>query len=192
MFDMFTQGILIIGVCIIGIIVLILGAVVYIYNRMITLRERCDNAWAQIDVQLKRRFDLIPNLVETVKGYVKHEKSTFENVTRARTLFMNSSSPKQMAKADNMLAGALKTLFAVAENYPKLMANENFKQLQQELSETENKVAYSRQFYNDISTEYNIVIQKIPYVLMAPVMGFKERELFKVKEEDKKPVKVKF
>lgn len=189
---MFFDSGLVMITCGIAIFLGLLGYLVYIYNKLIVLRERCDNAWAQIDVQLKRRFDLIPNLVETVKGYTKHEKTVLENITKARNAWQQATSPKEIAKAENMLASALKTLFAVAENYPKLMANENFKQLQSQLEETENKIAYARQFYNDIATEYNITIQKIPYVFIASLLGFKERELFEIAPKEKGNVKVKF
>ncbi|MCC7569847.1 LemA family protein [Candidatus Micrarchaeota archaeon] len=181
------------GVCIVvGGGLAVVGAAVYMYNTIVVLRERCENAWAQIDVQLKRRFDLIPNLVETVKGYAKHEKTTFENVTKARTSFMNAKGPKEMAEAENMLSGALKSLFAVAENYPNLKANEGFVKMQEQLEETENKISYARQFYNDITTQYNILIQKIPYVLIAPLVGAKQRELFEIKSQEKENVQVKF
>src|SRR5512137_2619928 len=135
-------------------LLVIIGAVaimtVGMYNSLVTLRNRCDNGWSQIDVQLRRRYDLIPNLVETVKGYAKHEREVFEKVTQARTSAINAGTVKDQAQAENMLNGALKTLFAVAENYPELKANQNFLQLQEELSGTESKIAYARQFYNDM------------------------------------------
>ena len=168
------------------------GGIAYMYNKLVVLSKRCDNAWAQIDVQLKRRFDLIPNLVETVKGYAKHEKGIFENVTKARSAWQKAKTPAEKAKAENMLVGALKSLFAVAENYPQLKANENFADLQKQLEETENKIAYARQFYNDIVTEFNTTIQRIPYVFFASVLGFKEKELFEIEGEEKENVKVKF
>ncbi len=173
-------------------IVLILGVVTFIYNSLINLRERGDNAWAQINVQLKRRFDLIPNLIETIKGYAKHEKITLTDITKARSAWQNASTPKEKAKAENMLQGALKSLFAVVENYPQLKANANFMDLQNQLEKTEDKIAYARQFYNDIATEYNIRVQKIPYNLIAGPMGFKERELFEINEQEKQNIKVKF
>jgi len=163
-----------------------------IYNSLIVLRNRIRNAWSQIDVQLKRRADLIPNLVETVKGYAKYEKSVFENVTKARSALLGATSVKDKAKADNMITGALKTLFAVAENYPKLQANQNFLQLQEELSGTESKIAYSRQFYNDSVLSFNNKLQVFPTNMIASWFSFKAEDYFKVEEVDRKPVKVKF
>src|SRR3989338_7187247 len=155
------------------------------YNRLVTLRNRIENAWSQIDVQLKRRFDLIPNLVE-------HEKETFKMVTEARTLMMKSDSIKDKAKADNMLTAGLKSIFAVAEAYPKLMASDNFKMLQEELAGTESKIAYSRQFYNDNVLSLNQAIQQFPTNIISGMFGFKEREYFEVAKAEKEPVKVKF
>ena len=179
-----------------GLIIVLVVIVLFLivaYNRFIVLRNRINNAESQIDVQLKRRYDLIPNLVETVKGYAKHEKTVFTNVTKARTALSNAKTMPQKAKADNMITGALKTLFAVAENYPKLRANENFMMLQEELSGTENKIAYSRQFYNDTVLSYNNSIQRFPTNLIANMFKFKEREFFEPEEKAaKKPVKVKF
>lgn len=166
--------------------------VVLIYNSLITLRTRVDNAWYQIDVQLKRRYDLIPNLVETVKGYAKHEKSTLEMVTKARAQLMSARGVKEQAAANDMLTSALKSLFAVAEAYPQLRANENFKMLQEELAGTESKIAYARQFYNDSVMEYNIKIQSFPSNIIAGVFGFAMREFFKAEEEARKAVKVSF
>jgi LemA protein len=177
----------------IGIIVVVLIAcIALIYNGLIRLKNQVENAWAQIDVQLKRRFDLIPNLIETVKGYAKHEKELMENITKARTNFMSAESVQDKAAADNMLTGTLKSLFAVSENYPNLKANENFLQLQEELSGTENKIAYSRQHYNDMVMEFNTKIQSIPYNVFASMFSFKEKEMFEAAEEEKKNVKVKF
>jgi len=182
-----------------GILLIFLAAILLIalylwslYNSLITLKIRIKEAWSQIDVQLKRRADLIPNLVASVKGYVKHEKTVLENVTKARTALMNATNLKDKAVANNELAGALKTLFAVAENYPQLKANENFLQLQQELTDTEDKVAYSRQFYNTSVTEYNTKIQVFPNVILANNLGFKPEEFFAATEEEKKKVEVKF
>lgn len=177
------------------IIAFLLIFVLYIwslYNSLVALRIRIKEAWSQIDVQLKRRADLIPNLVESVKGYAKHEKSVFENVTKARSALLKAKGPLEKAEANNQLAGALKTLFAVAENYPQLKANENFLQLQKELSDTEDKVAYARQFYNTAVTEYNTKIQIFPNVLIANNFGFKSEEFFEAEEEERKKVKVKF
>ena len=134
--------------------ILIITAVGF-YNGLVNLRNRCENAWSQVDVQLRRRYDLIPNLVETVKGYAKHEKETFQKVTEARNMAINAESVKEQEQAENMLTGTLKSLFAVAENYPDLKANQNFLMLQEELAGTEGKIAYSRQFYNDCVMKYN-------------------------------------
>lgn len=177
------------------IIFVILGIVAYVwltYNSLVTLRERIKEALSGIDVQLKRRTDLIPNLVETVKGYAKHEKEVFENVTKARSQLMKAENLHQKAEADNMLTGALKSLFAVAEAYPNLRASENFQQLQEELSDTENKISYSRQFYNSNVLSYNTKVQTFPSSLIARQFGFKEKEFFETEESEKKPVKVSF
>lgn len=177
----------------IGLVVVVAIIVVLIYNSLVTVRNNAKNAWAQIDVQLKRRSDLIPNLVETVKGYMKYEKGTLEAVTKARTAIMSAKGPKEAAAADNMLAGALKSLFAVAENYPNLKANEGFMQLQEELSGTETKIAYARQLYNDVVLKYNNTIQTIPSNIIAGLFGFKEMEFFKTETEaEREPVKVSF
>ena len=181
----------------IGIIILliIIGIVVYfvlIYNSLINLRNRVKNAWSQIDVQLKRRTDLIPNLVETVKGYAAHEKGVFENVTKARSSLMNAQTPQENAEANNMLTGALKSLFAVAENYPDLKASQNFQDLQRQLSETEDKIAYSRQFYNDTVLMYNNKIQMFPSNLVANQFNFTESEFFEAPEGDREVPEVKF
>ncbi len=174
-------------------VVLLVAAlfVVGIYNRLVQLKVRVDNAWAQIDVQLKRRYDLIPNLVETVKGYAKHEKGTLEEITKLRSQIV-TGTPAQRAKANDMLSGALKSLFAVAENYPQLKANENFKALQDELAGTENKIAYVRTAYNDSVMEYNTAIKVFPNNLLSGMLGFGERQFFEVAEAEKGPVKVQF
>ncbi len=167
--------------------------VIGLYNSLVIQRNRCDNGWAQIDVQLRRRYDLIPNLVETVKGYAKHEREVFETVTKARTQAINANTVKDQGLAENQLAGALKTLFAVAENYPELKANQNFLMLQEELAGTESKVAYARQFYNDAVMKYNTKLQTFPSNVLAGMFGFKPREYFVVGEEEVKgPVKVSF
>lgn len=163
-----------------------------LYNTLITMSTQIDEAWSQIDVQLKRRMDLIPNLVATVKGYAKHEKNVFENVTKARSAMMNAESPEAKAKASDGLSSALKSLFAVAENYPQLKANENFLQLQSELSDTEDKVAYSRQFYNSTVMDYNVKVKVFPNTLLVGVFGFKEKPFFKTEEAERKAVKVDF
>jgi len=176
-----------------GLVVVVAIIIVLIYNGLITLRNNSKNAWAQIDVQLKRRVDLIPNLVESVKGYMKHERGTLEAVTNARAAIMSAKSPKEAAKADGQLAGALKSLFAVAENYPKLEASQNFMQLQEELSGTETKIAYARQLYNDVVLQYNNAIQTIPSNIVAALFGFKGIEFFKTEGEvERQPVQVKF
>lgn len=162
------------------------------YNSLITLRERIKEALSGIDVQLKRRADLIPNLLETVKGYAKHEKSVFENVTKARSELMKADTPHEKAAADNMLTGALKSLFAVAEAYPDLKASDNFKDLQDELSDTEDKVSYSRQFYNSNVLAFNTKIQTFPAAIIASQFGFKAFEFFEAEGEEKKTPKVKF
>jgi len=177
---------------IIIVVVVFVLYIIAIFNSLIWLRNRIQNAWSQIDVQLKRRFDLIPNLVETVKGYAKHEKETFKMVTEARALMTKATSLKEKAKADNMISGALKSLFAVAEAYPQLKANENFMMLQEELSGTESKIAYSRQFYNDTVLKYNTKIQTFPSNIIANMFSFAAKEFFKTEGEERKAVKVKF
>jgi len=180
------------AVCVGGLLLVLIGALVMIFNRLVVLKNRLDNAWAQIDVQLKRRADLIPNLVESVKGYMKHERGVLEEVTKARTALMQAGTVQEKAKANNALAGTLKTLFAVAENYPQLKASENFKMLQEELAGTENKIAYSRTAYNDSVLEYNQTIQVIPYNLVAGMFGHSVKPYFEVAESEKAPVKVQF
>lgn len=182
----------IIGWVLIGVVVLILIILWSLYNGLVRLKNQIQNAWAQIDVQLKRRNDLIPNLVETVKGYAKHEKGVFTEVTKARTAMMNANSFSEKAKASNMLSDTLKSLFAVAENYPTLKANENFLQLQEELSGTENKIAYSRQHYNDMVMRFNTKIQLFPNNVFAGMLNFTKEEMFKAEEAERKNVKVKF
>lgn len=182
-----------IGWIILGIIVVLLLVVVGIYNKLVSLRLRVKNAWAQIDTQLKRRFDLIPNLVETVKGYAKHEEGTLEKVIAARNMYANGSSVNDAAVASDELSSCLKNIFALSESYPDLKANENFKSLQIELTGTEDKIAFARQFYNDTVQKYNETICIFPNNIIANMFGFKEEEFFKVmKEEEKEPVKVQF
>jgi LemA protein len=181
---------LVILLVIIGIIAV---AAIGIYNGLITLRNRADNAWAQVDVQLRRRYDLIPNLVETVKGYAAHEKETFQKVTEARSQAINAGTVAEQGKAENMLTGALKSLFAVAESYPDLKANQNFLMLQEELAGTEGKIAYARQFYNDTVMKFNTKQQVFPSNLIASMFNFQEKEYFEIEEaEAKEPVKVEF
>jgi len=177
---------------IIAIVVIFLLFIWGMYNRLIRLNVRVDNGWSQIDVQLKRRADLIPNLVNAVKGYMKYEKGVLENVTKARSSLIKASDIKGKAKAENQLAGALKTLFAVAENYPKLRASENFQQLQEELSGTENKIAYARQFYNDTVMSFNQAVKVFPTNIFARKLGFKEREFFEAEVKSREAVKVEF
>ena len=184
------MGALVIFLIIIGGLFLI---AVGMYNSLIQMRNRCDNAWAQVDVQLKRRYDLIPNLVETVKGYAKHEREVFQNVTEARTRAINASTVKDQSAAENQLTGALKTLFAVAESYPDLKANQNFLMLQEELAGTEGKIAYARQFYNDQVMKFNQKQQIFPSNIIAKMFTFKEKEYFVLEEPAaKEPVKVSF
>jgi len=162
------------------------------YNRLVVLRNRVDNAWAQIDVQLKRRADLVPNLVETVKGYVKHERKTLQKVTEARSAVVRGGSVAEQAQANNMLTDALKSVFAVAEAYPELKANQNFLMLQEELSGIENKIAYARQFYNDSVLSLNQATQVFPSNLIAGMFGIGQREYFESEGADREPVAVKF
>lgn len=164
---------------------------IYLYNSLIRLRMRVNNAWSQIDVQLKRRYDLIPNLIETVKGYMKHEKSVLENVTKARASLVTGTM-QDKARASNQITQALKSIFAVAESYPQLKANENFQHLQEELSGTESKIAYSRQFYNDSVMQYNEALQVFPKNIFAKVFGFTAREFFETKGKERENVKVQF
>lgn len=178
---------------ILGIIALIIFWMIAIYNGLISLRNRTDEAWSDIDVQLKRRYDLIPNLVNTVKGYAQHEKELFEKVTQARTAAMGAQAPGDKAQAENMLTGALKSLFAVAEAYPDLKANTNFLELQRELSDTENKIQASRRFYNGNVRDFNTKIQVFPNNMIAGMLNFKEYDFFELdNEEEKDPVEVDF
>jgi len=176
------------------IVIVVIFALIYwgFYNRIIRMENRIDNSWAQIDVQLRRRAELIPNLMETVKGYMKHEKEVLENVTKARTALMNAKTPQKNIDADNMLTGALKTLFAVAENYPDLKANQNFIQLQDELTNTENRIAYSRQDFNDSVLAFNNTIETFPGLWFAKRMGKKTREMLQIPEAAREVPKVKF
>lgn len=183
---------LIILIVIIIIILVAIVAIVAIYNGLVTARNKVKNAWAQIDVQLNRRSDLIPNLVETVKGYATHESSVFEDVTAARAGLMNANGVKEIGEANNQLSNTLKTLFAVAENYPELKANENFKELQEQLAQTEDKIAYSRQFYNDTVLMYNNKCQTFPSNIFAGMFGFKEADFFEAAGEARSVPKVEF
>ncbi|NUN93986.1 MAG: LemA family protein [Verrucomicrobiae bacterium] len=175
------------------VVVLLLLWAAGVYNSLVRLRNQIENAWAQIDVQLKRRHDLIPNLVETVRGYAKHEQGTFEKVTQARNVAMNASGLKERAEAENMLSSTLKTLFAVSEAYPELKANQNFLQLQEEVASTENKIAFARQFYNDSVMRYNTKVESIPTNIIAGMFNFERMEFFEVENAaEREPVKVQF
>jgi LemA protein len=178
---------------ILGLIVIIGLWIWAVYNGLITLKNRPDEAWSDIDVQTKRRYDLIPNLVESVKGYATHEREAFENVTRARAAAMGAQSPEAKGVAENVLSGALKSLFAVAEAYPDLKASQNFMKLQEELSDTENKIQAARRFYNGNVRDLNIKIEQFPTNVFARQLGFNRREFFAVENEaEKQPVQVKF
>jgi len=179
------------------IIIIVIVAVIFLiffgyYNKIIRLENRIDNAWGQIDVQLRRRADLIPNLMETVKGYMKHEREVLENVTKARSALMTAKTPKENLEADTMLTGALKTLFAVAESYPDLKANQNFLNLQDELTHTEDKISYARQHYNDSVLSFNNTIETFPGVIFARVMNKTEKEMLSIPEEAREVPKVSF
>jgi LemA protein len=176
----------------IAVAVLLGLALVALYNRLVRLRNRVDNAWAQVDVQLRRRYDLIPNLVETVKGYAAHERETFEAVTRARSQAQAAGTVQDQAQAENMLSQALGRLFALAEDYPELQADENFRQLQDELAQTENRIAVSRQVYNDTVLTYNNAIQTVPGLVVAGPFGFAKRDFFEAEETQREAPRVTF
>lgn len=186
------NGGLIAIIVIVVILVLIIAWVFATYNNLVSLRNRVKDQWAQIDVQLKRRFDLIPNLVETVKGYAKHENETLESVVKARNSYVSATVPAEQLKADQELTNAISKLFALAENYPDLKANANFQQLQMELSETEDKIASSRQFYNDTVLMYNNKVEMIPSNIVASIFKFNKEEFFAADEAERKNVQVKF
>jgi len=181
-------------ILLIVLVILIVSAAIpaLIYNLLVKLKNRVDAAWSQIDVQLQRRFDLIPNLVETVKGYAAHEQETLGRVTEARAMMARGGGPKEKAAANNMLEDALKSLFAVTENYPYLKADKNFLMLQEELSATENKIAFARQHYNDSVMMFNTKIETFPNNILANLFGFKPREYFEIPEEARGAVKVEF
>ncbi|MDD5238979.1 MAG: LemA family protein [Candidatus Nanoarchaeia archaeon] len=170
----------------------IVAVFAYYFNRIVILGNRADNAWSQIDVQLKKRADLVPNLIETVKGYMKHEKGVFEAVTAARSSWMGAKTNAEKAKAGNELAGALKSILAVSENYPQLKANENFNILMEELSGIENKIAYARQFYNDSILGYNNTVTTFPGMFFAGLFGKKEKEFLEIAPAERENVKVQF
>jgi LemA protein len=176
------------------ILVILVIAVISIYNKLVRLRNTVKSSWSDIDVQCKKRYDLVPNLVETVKGYASHEKTVFEKVTQARSMAMQATSPAELAKAENMLRDTLKSLFAVAEAYPELKANANFLQLQSQLQELENNIEYARRYYNAVVRDYNILIESFPSNLIASQFGFKQEQLFQLEapEAERKPVKVSF
>jgi LemA protein len=179
---------------VLGILVVILLIAIGIYNKLVRLRNTVKSSWSDIDVQCKKRYDLVPNLVETVKGYASHEKTVFEKVTQARSMAMQATTPGEMAKAESMLRDTLKSLFAVAEAYPELKANANFMQLQSQLQELENNIEYARRYYNAVVRDYNITIESFPSNLIASSFNFKQAELFQLEapETERKPVKVSF
>ena len=182
-----------IGWIILAIVVILVIAVIAMYNSLVQARIKVDNAWSQIDVQLQRRFDLIPNFVETVKGYMTHEKETFEKITNLRSSWSETQTVAEKANLDNELSTALKTIMAVAENYPDLKANQNFSELSEELRNTENKISFSRQFYNDTVTMYNTKLEVFPSNIIANIFKFKARDLFTAdSDEARKNVKVSF
>jgi LemA protein len=184
-----SQKAMFIGIIIVAVLVL-MG--IFMYNGLITLKNRVDEAWSDIDVQLKRRYDLIPNLVNTVKGYATHEKELFEKITLARTAAMGASSPAQKEEAENALSGTLKTLFAVSENYPDLKANQNFLELQRELTDTEDKIQASRRFYNGNVRDFNTKIQTFPTNILAGMLNFSKRDFFAAQEGERENVNVQF
>ncbi len=176
-----------------GILAILVLWIIFIYNRLVTLRNRVKEAWSDIEVQLKRRYNLIPNLVETVKGYASHEKEVFEKVTQARTKAIGAQNLKEKAVAENMLSNTLKSLFAVAENYPQLRTSENFQKLQEELTDAEDKIQAARRFYNGNVRDFNIKIESFPSNIIAKIFNFKKVEFFEIKEEAEKIVpKLKF
>ncbi len=179
---------------ILGLLLLVIFAGIIIYNRLIKLRNTVKSSWSDIDVQLKKRYDLVPNLVETVKGYASHERALFEKVTEARSMAMQASSPARKAKADNMLRETLKSLFAVAEAYPELKANANFMQLQSQIQELESNIEYARRYYNAVVRDFNIMVESVPSNIVASMFNFKQEEFFELEapEVERKPVKVSF
>jgi LemA protein len=181
-----------IGIVLLIVIVLAVIFVIGMYNSLVQLRVRADSSWSDIDVQLKRRHDLIPNLVETVKGYATHEKGTFENIAKFRSQAMQATSPADKAVAENQLTGALKSLFAVAENYPELKASEQFTQLQGALSQTEDSIQNSRRYYNAVVRDLNTKIQSFPTNVLAGMFGFSQKQFFETTDADREPVAVKF
>jgi LemA protein len=181
-----------VGLILLGVLVVIAFLLIGMYNSLVQLRVRADNAWSDIDIQLKRRHDLIPNLVETVKGYAAHEKGTFEDIAKYRTMAMQATTPADKAAAENQLTGALKTLFAVAEAYPELKASTNFSQLQASLSQTEDTIQNARRYYNAVVRDLNTKIQSFPTNILAGMFGFSLRQFFETTDADREPVAVKF
>jgi LemA protein len=184
------MNVILISILVLVVVIVLWG--VLLFNGLIKLRNRVEEAWSDIDVQLKRRYDLIPNLIETVKGYAKHEKEVLESVTEARTRAMGASDTKDQVEAENMLSDTLKSLFAVSENYPDLKANQNFLELQKELSDTENKIQASRRFYNGNVRDFNTKIQTFPNNMIAGTLSFSQKEFFEAEEGEKENIKVKF
>ncbi len=188
---MLGYGLGLLGLLFIGLIVVVAGWVILTYNGLVKLRNQLENAWSQIDVQLKRRYDLIPNLVEAVKDYMEFEQDVLTKVTEARAQAVSAQGPAEQAQADNMLTRALRSLFAVVENYPELKANENVLKLQEELTSTENRISFSRQFYNDTVMRFNTRLQTFPTNLIAGILGFTAREFFETGDDaEREPVKV--
>jgi LemA protein len=188
-----VKGLLVTATLIVlAVVIVVLVVSVLIHNGLVRRRNQVDNAWSQIDVQLKRRYDLIPNLVETVKGHASHERGTLEAVTEARAQAISAQGPADQAAAENVLTGALKSLFAVAESYPDLRASQNFLELQQELSATEDRAAYARQYYNDAVLTYNNAVTTVPQNLFAAIFRFRTREYFQAGGEERGPVQVRF
>ncbi|MCX7883216.1 MAG: LemA family protein [Brevinematales bacterium] len=181
-----------IGGILLGLGVLMLGYGIFVYNRLVSLRNQGDEAWSGIDVQLKRRYDLIPNLVETVKGYAKHEKETLEKVIQARNMAMNATGIEDKIAAENQLTGTLKTLFALSENYPDLKANTNFLDLQKNLTDIEEQIALARRYYNAVTRDYNILCESFPSMIIANMAGFRKRPYFEAAESERQNVKVQF
>ena len=182
-----------VALIIVVVLVVLIGIYLMVsYNGLVSLRNKIENAWAQIDVQLRRRYDLIPNLVETVKGYASHERETLDAVVKARNAGISAAGPHDQAEAENQISGALRQLFALSEAYPDLKANQNFGQLQEELTGTEGRIAYARQFYNDTVFRYNTKIQSFPQNILANMFRFREREYFQADDESRGPTRVTF
>ncbi len=188
-----ATGVFIFLAVLVGLIIIAIFVTIGMYNSIVSLRNKVDNAWHQIDVQLRKRYDLIPNLVETVKGYAKHERETLESVINARKIGIDAQTVKEQAKAENMITGALKSLFALAENYPDLKADQHFLKLMEQLNGIESNIAYARQFYNDMVMKFNTKIQTFPGNIFAKIFNFTQKDYFEIEEpEARKPVEVKF